>query len=628
MNKKLLIVITVVALLIAGWFTWDKLASPTKVALINFQQFQTTSIVKSNTDRFIKYEELPIEKLSKLSNYDFVMAFGMGMNISAEQREQIKSAADKGTPILVYAATNPDNNICNLDSVQQAGVMKYLQNGNRKNYQSMAHYIRQDIDKKKMFVTSPDSVTESASDVFYHLDDNVSFTSVDEYEGYLKKNNFYKEGGAKVAIIGGLNDPFSGNRENIDSMIVAFQNSGLNVYPVSSAMKRMEFLKQIQPDAVVYYAHGRMAMGQADAAADWLKEQNIPVFSPLTILQTKEEWMNDPMGMFGGFMSQSVVMPELDGAVYPYVVNAQEVDKDGLYIFKAIPDRLKSFTRIINNFITLKHKRNTDKKIAIYYFKGAGQETLIAQGMETIPSLYNFLKQLKVEGYKVDNLPATADEFEKLLMKQGAVLSTYAEGVFDDYLKTGKPALIEKSEYESWINQSMSKELYADVVNTYGEAPGAYMSVKQNDKSYLAIARIELGNIALLPQPMAGLGGDAFAIVHGAKSAPPHTYIGAYLWSQYAFKADAMLHFGTHGSLEFTPQKQVALSSNDWPDRLVGTVPHFYYYTIGNIGESMMAKRRSYATTISYLTPPFMESTTRSQLKSLQDTRRVYYKTL
>ena len=172
----------------------------------------------------------------------------------------------------------------------------------------------------------------------------------------------------------------------------------------------------------------------------------------------------------------------------------------------------------------------------------------------------------------------------------------------------------------------MPKALYADVTNTYGEAPSAYMSVLKDGKEYLAVARIQLGNIALLPQPMAALGSDAFAIVHEAKSVPPHTYIGAYLWSQYAFEADAMLHFGTHGSLEFTPQKQVALISSDWPDRLVGTISHFYYYTIGNIGESMMAKRRSYAAIVSYLTPPFMESETRTQFKALQDRIQSYYK--
>lgn len=628
MNKKILItVIILLVLILAGWLSWYKWASATKVALVNFQQFQVTSIIKANDDNFVKYDVVPLEELDQLKNYDCVLAFGMGLKISREQREIIQSTADKGTPIFVYAATNPENNICNLDSIQKEELSTYLGNGNKKNYRNMARYIRQHIDKKSLFVTPADTAVESASDVLYHLDEELSFNTVDEYEKYLKEKGFYKENAPKIAIVGGMNDPFSGNRQNIDSMIVTFQNAGMNVYPVSSMMKRLDFLKQIQPDAVVYYAHGRLAMGQADTAVEWLKEKNIPIFSPLTILQTKDDWMNDPMGMFGGFMSQSVVMPELDGAIYPYVVNAQEIDNDGLYLFKAIPDRLKNFTQIINNFITLKKKSNAEKKISIYYFKGAGKETLTAQGLETVPSLYNLLKRLKAEGYKVDNLPATEQEFANLLMTQGAVLNTYAEGTFDDYLKNGKPALIEKSEYESWIKQSLPEELYSDVTNIYGEAPGVYMSVNKDGKDYLAIARIELGNIALLPQPMAALGGDAFSIIHGAKSAPPHTYIGAYLWSQHAFKADAMLHFGTHGSLEFTPQKQVALSSNDWSDRLVGTIPHFYYYTIGNVGESMMAKRRSYATTISYLTPAFMESETRSQFRALQNKIQDYYKT-
>lgn len=626
-KNKIIIAIAAVILIVGGWIAWSKLASTTKIALVNFQQFQATSFIKSNNDNFIEYENVPLEELDKLKNYDFVLGFGMGMKVSAEQRAQIQEAADKGVPIYIYAATNPENAICNLDSIQKEDISNYLKNGNKKNYQSMARYIRQYIDKKTLFVTPADSVSETADDVLFHLDENLSFSTVAEYEAYLKKINVYKEGAPRIAMVGGFNDPFSGNRDNIDSIIVSMQNAGMNVYPVASAMKRMEFLKEINPDAVLYFAHGRLAMGQADAAVDWLKERNIPIFTPLTILQTTDEWMKDPMGMYGGFMSQSIVMPELDGGIYPYVITAQEIDNDGNYLFKTIPDRLRNFTQIVKNFTELKRKSNAEKKVSIYFFKGAGQSTLTAQGLETVPSLYNLLKRLKSEGYKVDNLPATEQDFEKLLMVQGSVLSTYAEGAFDNFLKNGHPALVEKSEYESWIHQSLSPELYKDVVNTYGEAPGAYMSVNKDGKSYLAVARIQFGNIALLPQPMAALGGDSFAIVHGAKSAPPHTYIGAYLWSQYAFKADAMIHFGTHGSLEFTPQKQVALGSNDWPDRLVGTIPHFYYYTIGNIGESMMAKRRSYATTVSYLTPAFMESNTRSQFRTLQEKIRDYYKT-
>jgi cobaltochelatase CobN len=605
---------------------WTKWIAPTKIALVNFQLFQTTSIVKSNADRFIKFEVVPLEELHKLKSYDFVLGFGMGLNISAEQRAQLQRIADKGVPVYIHAATNPDNNICNLDSLQRKTVENYLNSGNKRNYQSFARYIRRDIDRKAFFVNAPDPVLETASDVLYHLDENVSFTQVDAYEDYLKKNHFYTENASKIAILGGLNDPFSGNRENIDSLIIALQRAGMNVYPVSSFVKRLDFLKDINPDAVIYFAHGRLAMGQADAAVNWLKQRNIPVFAPISLLQTQAEWEADPMGMFGGFMSQSIVMPELDGAIYPYVLNAQAIDNDGLYLFKAIPYRLKNFTQIVANFVKLKQKNNADKKLAIYYFKGAGQSTLTAQGLETVLSLYNFLKRLKVEGYSVDNLPDNVKDFEKMLMTQGAVLSTYAEGAFDDFLKNGHPALVEKSEYESWTQQSLPEELYANVINTYGEAPGQYMAVQKGEESYLAVAQIQLGNIVLLPQPMAGLGSDAFAIVHGAKTAPPHTYIASYLWSQYAFKADAMLHFGTHGSLEFTPQKQVALSRYDWPDRLVGNIPHFYYYTIGNIGESMMAKRRAYATTISYLTPAFMETEMRSQFKELQNKIQYYYK--
>ncbi|MDR2121937.1 MAG: cobaltochelatase subunit CobN [Flavobacteriaceae bacterium] len=626
-NKLKILTLILAALALGGWFVWDKMASPTKVALVNFQKFQTTSLIQSNKDKFIRYEEISFDDLDKLKNYDFVLGFGMGMKVTAEQREQLKKIMDKGVPLYIYRATSPENNLCSLDSIKMQAVESFLDNGNKKNYQNLARYIRQNIDSKKLFVTPADSLVKTAENVYYHLDETLSFKTGKEYEEYLKKNKLYKEGAPKIAILGGLNDPYSGNRENLDSLITTLQNQGFNVYPVSSSLERMKFLQEIQPDAVIHFAHGRLAMGQADAAVNWLKERNVPVFLPLAILQTREEWMKDPMGMMGGFLSQSVVMPEIDGGIYPYVLNSQELDKNNLYVFKAIPDRLKNFTRIIHNFIELKKKKNEEKKIAIYYFKGPGKESLTAQGLETVPSLYNFLKRLKKEGYKVDNLPETEKEFEKILMAQGSVMSTYAKGAFDDFLKNGNPELVERSIYESWISQSVSKEKYAEVTSIYGEAPGSYMNVIKGGKSYLAVSRIQFGNIVLLPQPMAGLGQDSFSIIHGAKSAPPHTYIGSYLWTQYGFKADALIHFGTHGSLEFTPQKQVALSSDDWPDRLVGTIPHFYYYTIGNIGESMMAKRRSYASVVSYLTPAFMESQTRAQFKELQDKIQYYYKT-
>ncbi len=241
--------------------------------------------------------------------------------------------------------------------------------------------------------------------------------------------------------------------------------------------------------------------------------------------------------------------------------------------------------------------------------------------MEVVPSLYNLLLRMKQEGYNVSGLPANAQELAKMIQAQGAVFNSYAEGAFDEFMKNGNPELITKEQYESWVKESLRPEKYAEVVAADGEFPGNYMVTSDGR---LGVARLQFGNIVLMPQNAAGSGDNSFQVVHGTNAAPPHTYIASYLWMQHGFKADALIHFGTHGSLEFTPKKQVALCSNDWPDRLVGAVPHFYLYSIGNVGEGMMAKRRSYATLQSYLTPPFLESSVRGIYRELMEKIKIY----
>ena len=246
---------------------------------------------------------------------------------------------------------------------------------------------------------------------------------------------------------------------------------------------------------------------------------------------------------------------------------------------------------------------------------------MTAGGMEVGPSLYNLLLRLKQEGYNVAGLPDSAEGLMQAIQRQGAVFNLYAKGAFDDFMKNGKPALVSKNDYDSWVKKTLRPEKYQEVVKANGEFPGEFMATPDGK---LAVARVQFGNVVLLPQNAAGKGDNAFQIVHGTDAAPPHTYIASYLWTQYGFKADVLIHFGTHGSLEFTPKKQVALSNLDWPDRLVGAMPHFYLYTIGNVGEGLIAKRRSYAGLQSYLTPPFMESGMRGTYGELSSKLKLY----
>ena len=125
-------------------------------------------------------------------------------------------------------------------------------------------------------------------------------------------------------------------------------------------------------------------------------------------------------------------------------------------------------------------------------------------------------------------------------------------GDAEKFMKTGRPQLVSKKEYDAWTAQSLRKDKAAEVVKAFGAFPGDDNLLKTTD-GRLAFACLRYGNVALLPQPMAGEGKDEFKIVHGTDKCPPHSYIAPYLWIQHGFKADALIHFGTHGSLEFTP---------------------------------------------------------------------------
>ncbi|QIU96437.1 cobaltochelatase subunit CobN [Bacteroides faecium] len=613
-KSKIILGVCIVAAVLVGISIWNAWFSATQIAFVNFQTIQQGSISKANDNSSIKLSEVSLDNLDSLTGYDMVFVNGMGLRIVEEQRQQIQQAADKGVPVYTSMATNPANNICNLDSVQQNLIRGYLSNGGKNNYRNMLNYIRKVIDGKASSVPEVEDPAERPSDMLYHAgltnpDDELEFLTVADYEKFTKENNLYKEGAKKIMITGQMADA--------TGLIEALEKEGYNVYPVQSMTRFMSFIDEIEPDAIINMAHGRMG----DKMVDYLKEKNILLFAPLTINSLVDEWEKDPMGMAGGFMSQSIVTPEIDGAVRPFALFAQYEDEEGLRHSYAVPERLKTFVSTINNYLNLNTKPNNEKKVAIYYYKGPGQNALTAAGMEVVPSLYNLLVRMKQEGYNVSNLPANAEELGRMIHAQGAVFNTYAEGAFNDFMQNGHPELITKEQYESWVKESLRPEKYKEVVDAFGEFPGNYM-VTPDGK--LGIARLQFGNVVLLPQNAAGSGDNSFQVVHGTDMAPPHTYIASYLWMQHGFKADALIHFGTHGSLEFTPRKQVALCSNDWPDRLVGAVPHFYIYSIGNVGEGMMAKRRSYATLQSYLTPPFLESSVRGIYRELMEKIKIY----
>lgn len=619
MNKKTIIMagIVVLLLLMAGIVTWHVLFSPTRIAFLNYQAITTGEIAKANDLKRVKLTSLDPENLKKLGKYDMVMVNGMGLRITAEQRAQIQEAADKGLAVLTTMATNPDNRIVSIDSADEAAIRGYLAGGGRRNYRNMLLYIRRNIDGKTAGTPVPDAPVMRDEKQFYHIDpshpdeEELDFATLSEYNAFLKKQGLFKPDAPRIVVTGQMGDPAD--------LIAKLEETGNVVYPVRDMLGLVKSgqMDSINPSAVINMAHGRLG----DFLVNCLAERNIPLFAPLNVNTLVDEWEKDKMGMNGGFMSQSIVMPEIDGAIRPVVLFGHRLDKEGLQQVYAIPERLETFVQTVNNHIALKHKPNSQKRVAIYYYKGPGQSAMTAAGMEVMESLFNLLVKMKEAGYRIENLPATPAGLQALIQRQGSIFNAYANGAKADFLKNGNPELITAADYGKWTKKAIRSEMMKEVEAQDGAFPGHYIA---DSKGNLALPRLVFGNVVLLPQLAAGIGSDDFALVHGTDAAPPHAYIASYLWARYAFNADIMLHFGTHGSLEFTPRKQVALSSYDWPDALVGATPHLYVYTIGDVGEGMIAKRRTYATLLSHLTPPFMESNLRDTYRSLTEAVQEY----
>lgn len=617
-NKHIFLALLAVIVLGGLAKAYSAWVGTTRIAFLNYQAIALGQISHANDNAMIKLSEITTDDFDHLDDYDMIIVNGMGLRIDENQRKQLEEASYK-VPTLTHAATNPANNIVSVDNFDADYLMQYIENGGKKNYHSMLAYIRKFIDGKKFMAPEPERVNERPDYLLTHFDpkdekgDELGFNSIREYNAFLAKNGLYKEGAPTIMLTG-----FMGAAPDMEK---AFEKKGFMVYRINKLQSFIagHHADSIQANAVVNMAHGRLG----DYFVEFMKQKNIPLFSPLNINRLTTEWESDKQGMNGGFMSQSIVTPEIDGAIRPYVVFGQRINKEGLQEVYGIPDRMESFVESVLGYVNLKNKKNSSKRIAIFYFKGPGQNALTASGMEVVPSLYNLLVRLKNEGYNVGKLPANPQELAKMIQAQGAVFGTYAEGAYTKFLQSGHPALVTAHQFAGWTQKALSKKMIKEMNQLYGSFPGKYMAT---DDGKLAVARLQFGNVVLLPQVMAGVGGDSFKIVHGTDQAPPYTYVASYLWARYGFSADALIHFGTHGSLEYTPRKQVALDSNDWSDRLIGVVPHFYIYTIGNVGEAMIAKRRTYAQTQSYLTPPFKESELRQTYKQLSDAIQSYEK--
>jgi len=317
-----------------------------------------------------------------------------------------------------------------------------------------------------------------------------------------------------------------------------------------------------------------------------LKRLNRPYLCAVpATFQTFEEWKDSELGLHPVQVALQVALPELDGAIEPIIF----AGRDGV-TGRSIPqaDRIEVLSKRAMKWAGLSRKKNADKKVAITVFSFPPDKGNVgtAAYLNVFGSIFECLRAMDKAGYDVGQVPESVEQLvDDILHEKEARLAA--------------PTL--NIEYKMSVKEYQELTPYAkELEENWGPPPGNLNS----DGANLLIFGKTFGKVFIGVQPSFGYEGDPMRLLYAKSASPHHGFAAYYTYLEKVFGADAVLHFGTHGSLEFMPGKQVGMSGGCYPDRLIQSTPNLYYYAANNPSEATIAKRRSYAATISYLTPP------------------------
>ncbi len=293
-----------------------------------------------------------------------------------------------------------------------------------------------------------------------------------------------------------------------------------------------------------------------------------------------------------------IAIPEIDGATEPFIYGG--IPASGVEPV-ALDDRCVRFARRLKRWNRLRTASRDELKLALTIFCFPPNKGNIgtAADLDVFPSLWQTLSKLKAEGYCVE-LPASADILREKLIGGNA----------ESFAATANVA------YRMNVDEYRQLCPYvSEVEKEWGAAPGRVNSFGPD----LLIQGLQLGNVFIGVQPTFGYEGDPMRLMLARSGAPHHGFMAFYTYLAKVLRVDAVVHVGTHGAMEFMPGKQIGLSGECWPDRLIGELPNIYIYSVNNPSEGSIAKRRSYAELISYLTPPIENAGLYRDLATLKD---------
>ena len=442
-------------------------------------------------------------------------------------------------------------------------------------------------------------------------------------EGYLAAH--YLPGRPTVGVMFYRTEWLMGDFSYQTALIRALEAQGLNAIAIFTNTFRSEDLDSpTLMDAVNrYFFRGKTRLvdviintmkfslkAAGTSIEEWMR-LDVPLLEAYTVLGERAEWEASPAGLNPMEVSIAVSLPEFDGVIHSVPIAARVKDDVGDVTWQLMEERMVRLAAKAKKWALLGKKPNQEKKIAIVFHNYPPTNSNIgsAAGLDSPESVRRLLEKMRDVGYTVETIPEDSKAFMKLLTDNATNDRRFisAAQIKDAY---GHLTAEQYARFFTKLPEKVRTQLTAD----WGDAPGDVF----NYEGELLIPGTLNGNVFITVQPPRGFGEDPGKILHDPAAAPTHHYIGFYHWLRDIWQADAVVHIGTHGSLEWLPGKGTALSDSCYPDISLGDLPDVYPYWMTIVGEGIQAKRRGAACLISHLSPPMQLSGSYEELQELE----------
>ncbi|MCQ4191990.1 MULTISPECIES: cobaltochelatase subunit CobN [Streptomyces] len=447
--------------------------------------------------------------------------------------------------------------------------------------------------------------------------------------------------GPTVAVLYYRAHHMSGNTDFVHALCDAVENAGgrpLPRYVASLRAPEPELIEDLRAaDAIVttVLAAGGTRPAEASAGGDdesWdagaLTTLDVPILQALCLTGSRADWESNDEGVSPLDAASQIAVPEFDGRLITVPFSFKEIDEDGLPAYVADPERAARVAGIAVRHARLRHIPAADKRLALVLSAYPTKHSRIgnAVGLDTPASAVALLRRLREEGYDFGadgEVPGLAsgdgDELIRALIEAGG----HDQDWLTEEQLARNPVRIPAADYRRWY-ATLPAELRTAVEEHWGPAPGEmFVDRSRNPEGDIVLAALRRGNLLILIQPPRGFGENPIAIYHDPDLPPSHHYLAAYRWiaaraEDGGFGADAMIHLGKHGNLEWLPGKNAGLSAACGPDAALGDLPLVYPFLVNDPGEGTQAKRRVHATLVDHLVPPMARADSYGDIARLE----------